>query len=111
MLRYQVILTAVILACGPAHAATVIISGFQDYGTDSRQQLGVSQSNPPADWRQQFRDDVVHATENVLPNVISMERGLVSLVPEPGTWSLLFLGFTVVGFVMRGRRKVHVSFS
>ena len=34
--------------------------------------------------------------------------GVVSAVPEPGTWAMMLLGFGAVGFSMRRRRQVHL---
>jgi len=34
--------------------------------------------------------------------------GVVSAVPEPGTWAMMLLGFGAIGFSMRRRRQVHL---
>ena len=34
--------------------------------------------------------------------------GVVSAVPEPGTWAMMLLGFGAIGFTMRRRRRVHL---
>lgn len=35
--------------------------------------------------------------------------GIVRAVPEPGTWAMMLLGFSVIGFGMRRKRSSHLS--
>jgi hypothetical protein len=51
---------------------------------------------------------VQNTLDSVNPSYILLDA---PAVPEPGTWMLMLLGFGAIGFAMRRRRNVRVSFA
>jgi hypothetical protein len=49
---------------------------------------------------------VANIGDGVVPSYL-----LLDAVPEPGTWMLMLLGFGAIGFSMRRRKNVRVSFA
>ena len=43
-------------------------------------------------------------------STLTISAAAVAAVPEPSTWAMLITGFGIVGFAMRRRRRISVSF-
>jgi PEP-CTERM motif len=52
---------------------------------------------------------IANIGDSIVPSYILLDA--VDAVPEPGTWMLMLLGFGAIGFSMRRRKNVRVSFA
>jgi len=61
----------------------------------------------PTDATYFFSASVKNVGDNIIPSALYLDLA----VPEPSTWAMMLLGFSLIGVSMRRRRNVQVSFA
>tara|TARA_R110000782_G_scaffold268393_1_gene364779 strand:- start:35721 stop:36416 length:696 start_codon:yes stop_codon:yes gene_type:complete len=69
---------------------------------------GFGNINGPVDFVFEYNSFGVPAKDFVIDRVYFAET---SAIPEPATWAMMLAGFGAIGFAMRRRQKVAVSFA
>lgn len=91
-----------------AHLGTNTISFGAGLVYDEYELLGTIGSTGNTDPAASLLPWPGQGPENYSPGLISFSAG--SAVPEPATWAMLLAGFGMIGYAMRRREKVRVSF-